>query len=66
MVSGYPNWSTPKFLKELLYEATLDNENQYVRVGGHKTFVEAVANEYGRKFKRTIDLYKEVFCSSTI
>lgn len=60
MVSGFPNWPTPKFLKDLLYQATADIENQYIRVGGHRIFVEAVANEYGPKFKRTIDPMKEV------
>ena len=65
MVSGFPNWSTPGFLKELLFKATESDENQYVKVAGHPLFMKAIASEYGPKFNRSIDPKKEVDYSAT-
>ena len=61
MAQGFPDWPTPKFCKEFLHEATLADENQYIRVAGHPSFVEAIADEYTEKFGRKVDPLKEVY-----
>ena len=60
MGQGAPDWETPKFLTSALGSATLQNENQYLRCGGHPELVEVIAEQYGPKFDRKIDPLTEV------
>lgn len=58
---GFPDWEMPQFAHEFLIDAvSKKNENQYFRVGGHPTLVNAIADEYSTKFNRKIDPLKEV------
>ncbi len=60
MAQGFPDWETPKFVRDGLALATHNNENQYLRVAGHLDFVETIAKEYSQRFERQIDPLKEV------
>jgi len=60
MAQGFPDWETPKFVRDGLTNATNNNENQYLRVAGHLDFVDTIAKEYSERFGRKIDPLKEV------
>ena len=60
MSSGYPNWDPPKFLRDLLTEATEKGENQYTICKGHPDMLEAIAKVYSKRFNRELDPKTEV------
>lgn len=60
MAQGFPDWETPRFVRDGLTQATNAGENQYLRVAGHLDFVDTIAREYSERFKRQIDPMKEV------
>ena len=60
MAQGFPDWETPKFVRDGLANATHSHENQYLRVAGHLDFVDTIAKEYSQRFNRQIDPLKEV------
>jgi len=60
MAQGFPDWDTPKFVRDGLANATHNHENQYLRVAGHLDFVDTIAKEYSQRFNRQIDPLKEI------
>ena len=58
--SGFTEWDTPQFLKDFLYQGTLEHENQYGRSAGQIAFVKAIAKEYSPLFSREIDPMSEI------
>ena len=43
---GFPNWASPRFIKDAMIKAVNDNENQYCRSAGHTNLVKAIAKKY--------------------
>lgn len=58
--SGYTEWDTPQFLKDFLYQSTVEHENQYGRSGGQPLLVKAISKEYSGRLQREIDPLREV------
>lgn len=60
---GFPNWETPKFVREALSEATLADHNQYCRPAGDLDLVNALAEHYSPRLGRRIDPMTEIATS---
>jgi len=58
--SGITEWDTPQFLKDFLYQSTLEPENQYGRSAGQPLLMNAIAKEYSPRFGRTINPMTEI------
>ena len=46
MGQGFPNFPSPRFVKEALCEATMDEYTQYTRSQGHPALVQEIARQY--------------------
>lgn len=57
---GFPNFKCPDFVKRALAEATLKDDNQYVRSPGHPDLVNEIAATYSLKHNRQINPLTEV------
>jgi aspartate/methionine/tyrosine aminotransferase len=57
---GFPNFKCPDFVKRALADATLRDDNQYVRSPGHPDLVKEVASTYSLKYRRPVDALSEV------
>ena len=62
--SGFTEWDTPKFLKDFLYKATMENDNQYGRSPGEKVLVEAIAKVYSPVLNRQLDPMTEILVTN--
>ena len=40
---GFPNWQTPRFVKDAMIRAVNEDHNQYCRSAGHTPLVNAIA-----------------------
>lgn len=60
LAQGFPDWETPKFVRDYMTEAIEKNENQYIRVAGHPNLVKEIARTYGPKLNREIDPLTEI------
>jgi len=58
--SGVTEWDTPQFLKDFLYQSTLELENQYGRSAGQPLLMNAIAKEYSPRFNRSINPLTEI------
>ena len=57
---GFPNWASPRFVKDAMIRAVNQDENQYCRSAGHTPLVKAVAARYTRELGRPINADTEV------
>lgn len=60
---GFPDWDTPQFVKDALFNAVNNNFNQYCRSGGETHLVEAIAEHYSPLIGRKINPLTEVTTS---
>ena len=44
---GFPNWATPRFVKDAMVRAVNEDHNQYCRSAGHTPLVAAIAKKCG-------------------
>lgn len=63
MGQGFPDWESPRFVKDAMINAVNGNFNQYCRSGGDTALVEAVAAYYSPLIGRQIDPLLEVTTS---
>lgn len=57
---GFPDWETPRFVKDAMINAVNNNHNQYCRAGGDIALVEAISKHYGPRIGRSIDPLTEI------
>jgi len=60
---GFPDWSSPDFVKKALIEAVSEDHNQYCRSGGEVALVNSLAIHYGKEIGREINPLTEVTTS---
>lgn len=42
---GFPDWASPRFVKDALIRAVNEDHNQYTRSAGHPALVQALAKK---------------------
>lgn len=57
---GFPDWESPRFVKDALIRATNENHNQYARSAGHPPLVQAIAKRYSKALGRELDWENEI------
>lgn len=60
---GFPDWSSPEFVKKAMCDAVNENYNQYCRSAGELKLVETLAKHYSKLIGREINPLTEVTVS---
>lgn len=57
---GFPDWASPRFVKDAIIRAVEENHNQYCRSAGQPALVQALAKRYSAQLGRPINWETEV------